>query len=49
MPDDFYFCEPCPCPRSSPRKAMESYFDFFEKNIKAAPWLDTDLNEKMKT
>jgi hypothetical protein len=25
---------------------MESYFDFFEKNIKAAPWLDTDLNEK---
>ena len=31
------------------RKAMESYFDFFEKNIKAAPWLDTHLSEKMKT
>jgi hypothetical protein len=31
------------------RKAMESYFDFFEKNIKAAPWIDTHLNEKMKT
>jgi hypothetical protein len=31
------------------RKAMESYFDFFEKNIKASPLLDTDLNEKMKT
>ena len=31
------------------RKAMESYLDFFEKNIKAAPWLDTDLNQKMKT
>ena len=30
------------------RKAMESYLDFFEKNIKAAPWLDTDLNQKMK-
>jgi len=30
------------------RKAMENYFDFFEKNIKAAPWLDTGLNEKMK-
>ena len=31
------------------RKAMENYFDFFEKNIKAAPWVDTHLNEKMKT
>ena len=31
------------------RKAMESYFDFFEKNIKAAPWVDAGLNEKMKT
>jgi hypothetical protein len=31
------------------RKAMESYFDFFQKNIKGAPWLDTDLTEKMKT
>jgi len=31
------------------RKAMESYLDLFEKNIKAAPWLDADLSEKMKT
>src|SRR6266480_5745309 len=31
------------------RKAMENYFDFFEKNIKAAPWLDTRLSEKMKS
>jgi hypothetical protein len=31
------------------RKAMESYFDFFEKNIKGAPWLDANLTEKMKT
>ena len=31
------------------RKAMESYLDFFEKNVKATPWLDTDLTKKMKT
>ena len=31
------------------RKAMESYFDVFQKNIKTAPWLDADLTEKMKT
>ena len=31
------------------RKAMESYLDFFQKNIKASPMLDTDLNQKMKT
>jgi hypothetical protein len=31
------------------RKAMEDYFAFFEKNIKAVPWLDTHLSEKMKT
>ena len=31
------------------RKAMESYLDFVEKNVKAAPWLDTDLTKKMKT
>ena len=31
------------------RKAMESYLDFFQKNIKASPWLDTDLNQRMKT
>jgi hypothetical protein len=31
------------------RKAMESYLDFFQKNIKAAPLFDADLNQKMKT
>jgi hypothetical protein len=31
------------------RKAMESYLDFFQKNITASPLLDTDLNKKMKT
>jgi len=31
------------------RKAMESYLDFFQKNVKASSWLHTDLNEKMKT
>jgi len=31
------------------RKAMESYLDLFQKNIKAAPPLDADLNQKMKT
>jgi hypothetical protein len=25
---------------------MESYLDFFEKTVKASPWLDTDLNTK---
>jgi hypothetical protein len=30
------------------RKAMESYLDFVQKNVKTAPWLDTDLTEKMK-
>ena len=31
------------------RKVMENYFDFFEKNLKGAPWLDANLTEKMKT
>jgi Phasin protein len=31
------------------RKAMESYLDFVEKNVKAVPWVDTDLTRKMKT
>ena len=31
------------------RKAMESYLDFFQKNMKAPPLLDADLNQKMKT
>jgi hypothetical protein len=31
------------------RKAMESYLDFVQKNVKAAPWLDTDLTKKMKS
>lgn len=28
------------------RKVMENYLDLFQKNIKAAPWLETDLNKK---
>ena len=31
------------------RKAMENYLDLFQKNIKSAPWLETDLNKKMTT
>jgi hypothetical protein len=31
------------------RKAMESFLDLFQKNIKASPLLETDLNQKMKT
>ena len=31
------------------RKAMERYFDLFQKNIKTSPLLETDLNKKMKT
>jgi hypothetical protein len=31
------------------RKAMENYFDFVEKNVKAVPWVDADLTKKMKT
>jgi hypothetical protein len=31
------------------RKAMESYLDFFQNNMKATPWLDNDLTKKMKT
>ena len=31
------------------RKAMENYADLFQKGIKASPWLDTDLNNKMKS
>lgn len=30
------------------RKAMESYLDFVEKNVKATPWSGTDLTKKMK-
>src|SRR3974390_3206802 len=30
------------------RKAMENYADLFQKGIKASPWLDADLNNKMK-
>ena len=30
------------------RKAMEKYSDFFGKGIKASPWLDADLNKKIK-
>ena len=31
------------------RKVMEKYADLFQKGIKASPWLDTDLNNKMKS
>ena len=31
------------------RKAMENYADLFQKGIKASPWLDPDLNNKMKS
>ncbi len=31
------------------RKAVENYFDFFQKNVKASPLLESDLTEKMKT
>ena len=30
-------------------KAMENYLDFFQKNTKDSPWLETDLNKKMKS
>jgi len=30
------------------RKAMEKYADLLEKGMKAAPWLDADLNKKIK-
>jgi hypothetical protein len=30
------------------RKAMEKYDDLFEKGMKASPWLDADLNKKIK-
>jgi hypothetical protein len=30
------------------RKAMEKYADLFEKGMKASPWLDADLNKKIK-
>ncbi len=31
------------------RKAMENYLDFFQKNMKDVPWLESGLNEKMKS
>ena len=31
------------------RKVMEKYADLFQKGIKASLWLDTDLNDKMKS
>ena len=30
------------------RKAMEKYAELFEKGMKASPWLDADLNKKIK-
>jgi hypothetical protein len=31
------------------RKAMENYLNFFQKNISASPWLESDLNKKVKS
>jgi hypothetical protein len=31
------------------RKAMENYLNFFQKSISASPWLESDLNKKMKS
>jgi hypothetical protein len=31
------------------RKAMENYLNFLQKSISAAPWLESDLNKKMKS
>jgi hypothetical protein len=31
------------------RKAMESYFGFFQKNLVVSPLLDSELNQKMRT
>jgi phasin family protein len=30
------------------RGAMESYLDFFQKNMFASPWAQTDLNKKIQ-
>ena len=30
------------------RKAMEKYADLLQKGMKASPWLDADLNKKIK-
>ena len=30
------------------KKAMENYIEFFQKNVKDVPWLENDLNKKMK-
>ena len=30
------------------RSAMESYLDFFQKNMFASPWAQTDLNKKIQ-
>jgi hypothetical protein len=31
------------------RKAMENYLNFFQKSISASPWLESDLNKRMKS
>ena len=31
------------------RKGVENYLNFFQKSISASPWLESDLNKKMKT
>ena len=31
------------------RKAMENYLNFVQKSVSASPWLESDLNKKMKS
>ena len=31
------------------RKAIEKYAEWFEKGMKASPWLDADINKKMQS
>ena len=30
------------------RKTMENYLNFFQKSMSASPWLESDLNKKLK-
>jgi len=31
------------------RKAMETYLNFVQKSVSASPWVESDLNKKMKS
>src|SRR5512143_270893 len=31
------------------RKTMDNYFDLFRKGMTVSPWLESDLNKKMKS